>query len=174
MKKLCVFCMALLMLAMTACGKDTSGGGQSVDLRAAYEAAIAQVNEELGDNAPALLEETAVELLNGYYPGIADIQLKQSVFFLSPTATSCEVAMVEVADSADAAKVRDIFQTRVDTMANDTMYPDEAAMWKNSATVCVRQRELRGAGGAAGGLHRARRISGQILTGRCIFPPYVV
>ena len=115
MKKLCVFCMALLMLAMTACGKDTSGGGQSVDLRAAYEAAIAQVNEELGDNAPALLEETAVELLNGYYPGIADIQLKQSVFFLSPTATSCEVAMVEVADSADAAKVRDIFQTRVDT-----------------------------------------------------------
>ena len=59
MKKLCVFCMALLMLAMTACGKDTSGGGQSVDLRAAYEAAIAQVNEELGDNAPALLEETA-------------------------------------------------------------------------------------------------------------------
>ena len=94
MKKLCVFCMALLMLAMTACGKDTSGGGQSVDLRAAYEAAIAQVNEELGDNAPALLEETAVELLNGYYPGIADIQLKQSVFFLSPTATSCEVAMV--------------------------------------------------------------------------------
>ena len=42
--------MALLMLAMTACGKDTSGGGkdtsgggQSVDLRAAYEAAIAQV-----------------------------------------------------------------------------------------------------------------------------------
>ena len=122
---------------MTACGKDTSGGGQSVDLRAAYEAAIAQVNEELGDNAPALLEETAVELLNGYYPGIADIQLKQSVFFLSPTATSCEVAMVEVADSADAAKVRDIFQTRVDTMANDTMYPDEAAMWKNSATVSV-------------------------------------
>ena len=83
MKKLCVFCMALLMLAMTACGKDTSGGGQSVDLRAAYEAAIAQVNEELGDNAPALLEETAVEMLNGYYPGIADIQLKQSVFFLS-------------------------------------------------------------------------------------------
>ena len=76
-------------------------------------------------------------MLNGCYPGIADIQLKQSVFFLSPTATSCEVAMVEVADSADAAKVRDIFQTRVDTMANDTMYPDEAAMWKNSATVSV-------------------------------------
>ena len=47
MKKLCVFCMALLMLAMTACGKDTSGGGQSVDLRAAYEAAIAQVNQKL-------------------------------------------------------------------------------------------------------------------------------
>ena len=137
MKKLCVFCMALLMLAMTACGKDTSGGGQSVDLRAAYEAAIAQVNEELGDNAPALLEETAVELLNGYYPGIADIQLKQSVFFLSPTATSCEVSMGEAESAADAEIVRQSFQARVDAMADDTTYPEEAGMWKNNATVTV-------------------------------------
>ena len=137
MKKLCVFCMALLMLAMTACGKDTSGGGQSVDLRAAYEAAIAQVNEELGDNAPALLEETAVELLNGYYPGIADIQLKQSVFFLSPTATSCEVSMVEAESAADAEIVRQSFQARVDAMADETNYPEEAGMWKNNATVTV-------------------------------------
>ena len=62
MKKLCVFCMALLMLAMTACGKDTSGGGQSVDLRAAYEAAIAQVNEELGDNARLVVSEPLRDL----------------------------------------------------------------------------------------------------------------
>ena len=138
MKKVFIFCMALLMLTMTACGAGTADdNAQSVDLRAAYETAIAQINEELGDEAPVLLEETAVELLNGYYPGLADIKLKQSVFFLSPTATSCEVAMAEVADKADAEKLRDIFQARVDEMANDTMYPDEAALWKNNATVSV-------------------------------------
>ena len=137
MKRIFVFCMALLMLTMTACGAGTADDTQSVDLRAAYEAAIAQVNEELGDNAPVLLEETAVELLDSYYPGLADIELKQSVFFLSPTATSCEVAMAEVADRADAEKLRDVFQARVDEMANDTLYPDEAALWKNNAAVSV-------------------------------------
>ena len=95
MKKLCVFCMALLMLAMTACGKDTSGGGQSVDLRAAYEAAIAQVNEEQGDNAPALLEETAVELLNGYYPGISTSRKTMSfsslLFRSASPLVNCEI-----------------------------------------------------------------------------------
>lgn len=180
MKKLCVFCMALLMLAMTACGKDTSGGGkdtsgggQSVDLRAAYEAAIAQVNEELGDNAPALLEETAVEMLNGYYPGIADIQLKQSVFFLSPTATSCEVAMVEVADSARCSQGARHLPGPCGHHGQ-RYHVSGRGRHVEKQRHCVRQRELRGAGGAAGGLHRARRISGQILTLRCIFPPYVV
>lgn len=138
MKKIAVFCMALLMLSMTACGSQKgSDDTQPVDLRAAYEAGIQQVNEELGDNAPILLEETTVDLLNGYYPGLADIELKQSVFFLSPTATSCEVAMVEVANSGDAEKMRDIFQTRVDEMANNTTYPEEAGLWKNCATVSV-------------------------------------
>lgn len=137
MKRIFVFCMALLMLTMTACGAGTADDTRSVDLRAAYEAAIAQVNEELGDNAPVLLEETAVELLDSYYPGLADIKLKQSVFFLSPTATSCEVAMAEVADRADAEKLQDVFQARVDEMANDTLYPDEAALWKNNAAVSV-------------------------------------
>ena len=139
MKKLFTLCLALVLaLGLAACGKEKgTSDTQSVDLRAAYEAGIKQVQDELGDNAPVLLEETAVELLNSYYPGIADIQLKQSVFFLSPTATSCEVAMVEAESAADAEIVRQSFQARVDSMANDTTYPDEAAMWKNSSTVTV-------------------------------------
>ena len=96
-----------------------------------------QVQEELGDDAPVLLEETAVELLNSYYPGLEKAQIKQSVFFLSPTATSCEVSMVEAASAADAELVRQSFQSRVDEMANDTAYPEEAGMWKNCATVSV-------------------------------------
>ena len=115
MKKTFALLLALVMaLALVACGQkeDNIGGetkddqtqtdGQSVDLRAAYEAAI-----------------------------------KQSVFFISPTATSCEVSMVEAESAADAEIVRQSFQARVDAMADDTTYPEEAGMWKNNATVTV-------------------------------------
>ena len=127
MKKTFALLLALVMaLALVACGQkeDNIGGetkddqtqtdGQSVDLRAEYEAAIKQVQDELGDNAPVLLEETAVEILNSYYPGLENAKLKQSVFFISPTATSCEVSMVEAESAAE-----------------------EAGMWKNNATVTV-------------------------------------
>ena len=155
MKKTFALLLALVMaLALVACGQkeDNSGGetkddqtqtdqtqtdGQSVDLRAEYDAAIKQVQDELGDNAPVLLEETAVEILNSYYPGLENAKLKQSVFFISPTATSCEVSMVEAESAADAEIVRQSFQARVDSMANDTTYPEEAGMWKNNATVSV-------------------------------------
>lgn len=131
MKKTFALLLALVMaLALVACGQkdDNIGGetkddqtqtdGQSVDLRAAYEAGIKQVQEELGDNAPVLLEETAVEILNSYYPGLENAKLKQSVFFISPTATSCEVSMVEAESAADAEIVRQSFQARVDAMAD--------------------------------------------------------
>ena len=139
MKKLFTLCLALVLaLGLAACGKEKESSDiQSVDLRAEYEAGIKQVQDELGDNAPVLLEETAVELLNSYYPGLENAKLKQGVFFISPTATSCEVSMVEAESAADAEIVRQSFQARVDSMANDTTYPEEAGMWKNNATVTV-------------------------------------
>lgn len=45
--------------------------------------------------------------------------------------------MVEAESAADAEIVRQSFQARVDSMANDTTYPEEAGMWKNNATVSV-------------------------------------
>ena len=144
MKRMITLLLALMLaLSLAACGQKEdsiggdTGGDQSVDLRAAYEAGIKQVQDELGDNAPVLLEETAVELLNSYYPGLENAKLKQGVFFISPTATSCEVSMVEAESAADAEIVRQSFQARVDSMANDTTYPEEAGMWKNNATVTV-------------------------------------
>ena len=167
--------ISAVLLSLMACGQkeDNIGGetkddqtqtdGQSVDLRAAYEAGIKQVQEELGDNAPVLLEETAVEILNSYYPGLENAKLKQSVFFISPTATSCEVSMVEAESAAEAEIVRQSFQARVDAMADDTTYPEEQFHRH-------RQRQLCGAGGAARRLHRTRRISGKILISYGVSP----
>lgn len=150
MKKFVAMLLALVMaLSLVACGQkednidgekkndQTQTDGQTVDLRAEYETGIKQVQEELGDNAPALLETTDMDMLNGYYPGIKDVTLKQCVAFQSPTGTASEVVMVEVESAADAETVRQLFQTRVDNMANDTTYPEEAGMWKNNATVTV-------------------------------------
>ena len=135
MKKISALLLALVMaLSLMACGQkeDNIGGetkddqtqtdGQSVDLRAAYDAGIKQVQEELGDNAPVLLEETAVEILNSYYPGLENAKLKQSVFFISPTATSCEVSMVEAESAADADIVRQRCQARGGAMADEPKY----------------------------------------------------
>ena len=131
MKKIFALLLALVMaLALVACGQkeDNIGGetkddqtqtdGQSVDLRAEYDAAIKQVQDELGDNAPVLLEETAVEILNSYYPGLENAKLKQGVFFISPTATSCEVSMVEAESAADAEIVRQSFQNNATVTVN--------------------------------------------------------
>lgn len=152
MKKFLALLLALVMaLSLVACGQktDTIGGDttdgdaqaqtdtQSVDLRAAYDAAIKQVQDELGDDAPVLMEETSADVLESIYPGIGKIEMKQAVYFLSVTMTSCEVSMVEVANASDAETVRQIFQSRVDGMANDTEYVYEAAMWKNNATITV-------------------------------------
>lgn len=163
MKKFIALLLALVMaLALVACGakdngdagkndgdvpsntqtdtdKDTKTDGdvQAVDLRAAYDAAIAQVNEALGSEAPVLLETTDMDMLDSYYPGIKDVATKQLVAFQSPTGTACEVIMVEVENAADAETVRQLFQTRVDSMADNTTYPEEAGMWKNQATVSV-------------------------------------
>ncbi len=145
MKKFMALLLALVMaLSLVACGQkndtsdsDTQTDTQSVDLRAAYDAAIKQVQDELGDNAPVLLEETSADVLESIYPGIGKIEMKQAVYFLSATMTYCEVSMVEVANAADAETVRQIFQSRVDGMANDTNYVNEAAMWKNNSTITV-------------------------------------
>ena len=160
MKKFFALVLALVMaLSLVACGQkaDTAGGDttdsdaqtqtdtqadtqtdtQSVDLRAAYEAGIKKVQDELGDNAPMLMEETDKDYINNMYPGINDVELKQSVFFLSPTGTYCDVVMVEVANASDVDTVKQIFQTRIDTMAGDTEYVNEAELWKNNAQISV-------------------------------------
>lgn len=138
MKKVMSLCLALLMvLCLAACGGQQETKQESVDLRAAYDEAIAVVNQELGAEAPVLLEETNMDYIGGIYVGLADIELKQGVFFLSPTTKSCEIVMVEAANSGDVETIREIFQTRIDGVANDATYPEEAGMWKNSSRVSV-------------------------------------
>ena len=76
--------------------------------------------------------------LESLYPGLTAVETKQLVAYQPPVSGfGCELAMVEVADAADAETVRAIFQQRVDSIANDDAYPENAPAWKNNSAVTV-------------------------------------
>lgn len=144
-KLLCVLLAAVMVLALAACGGNDAPAAngdndpqqepqtQSVDLKQTAADAIAA----LGDECPMFPVEDAEEL-EGLYPGLSAIETKQVVAYQPPVSGfGCELAMVEVANAADAETVRGIFQARVDGFANDTAYPENAPAWKNNAAVTV-------------------------------------
>lgn len=145
-KLLCIALAAMMVLALAACGggNDTPAGDnkndpqqdqqtQSVDLKKTAEDAVAA----LGDEYPMFLVEDA-DQLESLYPGLAAVETKQVVAYQPPiSGFGCELAMVEVANAVDAETVRAIFQQRVDSIANDTAYPENAPAWKNNSAVTV-------------------------------------
>lgn len=144
-KLLCVLLAAVMVLALAACGGNDAPAAngdndpqqepqtQSVDLKQTAADAVAA----LGDEYPMFPVEDAEEL-EGLYPGLSAIETKQVVAYQPPVSGfGCELAMVEVANAADAETVCGIFQARVDGFANDTAYPENAPAWKNNAAVTV-------------------------------------
>ena len=147
MKKwICMLLAAMMVLSLAACGGnqdpqqengtqqgDTQQNEQTVDLKQAAEDAIAT----LGDELPLFPVEDAAEL-EGLYPGLAAVETRQIVAYQPPiSGFGCELVMVEVASPADVETVRGILQQRVDSMANDTTYPENTPAWKNNSAVTV-------------------------------------
>ena len=147
MKKwICMLLAAMMVLSLAACGGnqnpqqengtqqgDTQQNEQTVDLKQAAEDAIAT----LGDEMPLFPVEDAAEL-EGLYPGLTAVETKQIVAYQPPVSGfGCELVMVEVASVADVETVRGILQQRVDSMANDTTYPENTPAWKNNSAVTV-------------------------------------
>ena len=153
MKKwICMLLAALTVLSLAACGgnqntqqengtqqndvqqqENVQQNEQTVDLKQVAEDAIAT----LGDEVTLFPVEDADEL-EGLYPGLAAVETKQIVAYQPPVSGfGCELVMVEVASAADAETVRGILQQRVDSMANDTTYPENTPAWKNNSAVTV-------------------------------------
>ena len=106
---------------------------QTVDLKQAAEDAITS----LGGEVTLFPVEDAAEL-EGLYPGLTAVKTTQIVAYQPPVSGfGCELVMVEVANAADAETVRGIMQQRVDSIANDTAYPENAPAWKNNSAVTV-------------------------------------
>ena len=89
-------------------------------------------------NAPAVMDLAAEpDMLNGFYPGMADIETKQCVVYMPMmTAVPFEIALVEVANAADVDTVKEIMQTRIDNeIANFMNYPMVTENWEKNSRI---------------------------------------
>ena len=119
-----------LMAALAGCGK---ADGFTTDLTAFYS----QITADEGFPMMMEIPEDAAE---NFYPGLTEIQRKQTVLYTAAiSATPCEIAMVEVADAADAKAVEEIFQARIDAqVAGGAWYPDTIEGWEKNARIVAR------------------------------------
>lgn len=116
----------------------TEAPDQVLDLEALYNEGM-EVLAQMGDRAPVLFPETDINYLNIFYPGLADIELKQLYAGVAPvTNAPFEIILVEVADEADVNTVREIFHGRVDRESGDTTYPENAEAWINNCRITSR------------------------------------
>ena len=108
------------------------------DLETLYKKGM-EVLAQMGKEAPVLFPETNVDYLNEFYPGLADIELKQLYAGVAPvTNAPFEIILVEVADEKDVQTVLDIYQGRVDRESDDSAYPENAEAWLNNCKITSR------------------------------------
>lgn len=124
--------------------EDTAGTPEEdrkeIDLAAFYETLRA---ESTWPELMSLMEdETVTELLDSYYPGLSEISTKQcGVYIAAISAAVGEIALVEVENADDAAKVEDIFQGRIDYQVGDdanpggAWYPETIEGWKTKSRI---------------------------------------
>lgn len=138
MKKFAALILAMVCITgLVGCGEnaaDQNGPEAGAPLSTFYQAIL----DAQPENAEELIffEESDPGLITSFYPGLLDIELNQRAFYMPPVATApCEIVLVEVKNSGDVQTVADIFQARIDTGADDTAYPENAAGWANNAEV---------------------------------------
>lgn len=118
--------------------ETTSPQAELPDLETLYNQGM-EVLSQMGEDAPILFPETDVNYLNNFYPGLADLELKQLYAGVAPvTNAPFEIILVEVANEADVPTVIEIFQARVDRASGDSTYPENAEAWMNKARITSR------------------------------------
>ena len=118
--------------------ETTAPQAEIPDLETLYNQGIEVLNQ-MGDDAPILFPETDVNYLAEFYPGLADLELKQLYAGIAPvTNAPFEIILVEVANEADVQTVLDIFQARADRESDDSTYPENAEAWMNNCRITSR------------------------------------
>ena len=151
MKRVLILALSIIMaISLAACSKtkDNTNENQNpntnqeeqtpnietFDLKEVYNSILASQENSEG---LTLFEETDDEIIESFYPGISDIALKQKAFYFPPIAGfACEIALVEVEDSKDVEKVKQIFNYRIKTGATtEGCDPGLEEVWERNAKV---------------------------------------
>lgn len=76
-------------------------------------------------------------LMNNYYAGLSGIATEQCNVYINMMSMNMgEMALVQVKNSSDVAKVKSIFQARIDSMVNGgAWYPEPTRIWTEQSRV---------------------------------------
>lgn len=145
MKKLIALTLSLMLVfSMVACGNTGSNAGsnagskdetpviKSADLQAFYEKTF------MTEDMP-MMGVMEGEMLDAFYAGLSALNLKQCIVAMPMiSAVAAEVALVEVNDSADLAKVEEIFKARIQSQVDGgAFYPATIETWEKSSEIVV-------------------------------------
>ena len=142
MKKLLTLALAAIMTMslLTACGGETAAQND-VDLTAFYNT----LAEEYGWTEDAassgendiLMMNVEGDLLESYYPGLADVATEQLVAKAPMmSAVVNEIVLVQCGSEEDAATAASILQDRVDAQAEGgAWYPESMETWSNAQVI---------------------------------------
>ena len=131
-----------LSLTLTACGgkgasQNSAPAGSTPEVSSPEDSVPEEsaVDVDLAEFYSALLDENEWpelmpledELLDGFYPGLSDLSLKQCLVNTAAISAAVgEIALVETENAEDAGKIEEIFQARIDYQVGDGTSPGGA------------------------------------------------
>ena len=131
MKKIGILVMTLCCLLLAACGGKTETVND-VDLTAFYD----ELAQNYGWTEDSMMELDS-EMLEMYYPGLADISAKQLVAKAPVMSFAVnEYVFLQCETEADAKSAAAILQARIDAQAGgDAWYPETIDQWKAASVI---------------------------------------
>ena len=142
MKKWFVMALAACMLTglLAGCGSKEEGSAQ-VDLSAFYNELAEEYHwsedPQTSQEGDLLMSSVEGELLESYYPGLADVATEQLIV-KAPMMSSVvnEVVFAQCKSEDDAASAAEILQSRADAQAEGgAWYPESMETWSNAQVV---------------------------------------
>lgn len=142
MKKWFVMALAACMLIglLAGCGSKEEGSAQ-VDLSAFYETLAEEYHwsedPQTSQEGDLLMSSVEGELLESYYPGLADVATEQLIV-KTPMISSVvnEVVFAQCKSEDDAASAAEILQSRADAQAEGgAWYPESMEAWGKAKVI---------------------------------------
>ena len=142
MKKWFVMALAACMLTglLAGCGSKEEGSAQ-VDLSAFYNELAEEYHwsedPQTSQEGDLLMSSVEGELLESYYPGLADVATEQLIVKVPLIGqTVNEIVLAQCKSEDDAASAAEILQSRVDAQAEGgAWYPESMEAWGKAKVI---------------------------------------